>query len=125
MREMPHDPLEALRSICLSLPEVTERKSHGEPAWFVRGKRMFVTHADHHHDDRVASWCAAPEGAQQSLVAARPDAYFRPPYVGARGWVGVYLDIDDVDWDMVADLVEDAYRTVAPKTLVARLDPAE
>lgn len=68
---------------------------------------------------------AAPEGAQQSLVAARPDAYFRPPYVGARGWVGVYLDIDDVDWDMVADIVEDAYRTIAPETLVARLDPAE
>ncbi|HEX7099455.1 MAG TPA: MmcQ/YjbR family DNA-binding protein [Acidimicrobiia bacterium] len=119
---MNEDPLDELRSICLSLPEVTERLSHGEPAWFVRGKKMFVTYADHHHDDRVAFWCAAPEGAQEALVGGDPHAYFRPPYVGPRGWVGVYLDIDDVDWQAVADLVEDAYRTVAPKTLAARLD---
>jgi hypothetical protein len=113
------DSLARLRAICLALPEVTEKLSHGEPTWFVR--RTFVTYADHHHDDRLAFWCAAPTGAQEALVAAHPDRYFRPPYVGVRGWLGVYLDVP-VDWDEIAELVEDAYREVAPTKLVARLD---
>ena len=111
------DALARLRRICLGLPEVTERPSHGEPAWFVRGKRLFVTFADHHHDDRVAFWCAAPAGAQEAFVATRPDRYFQPPYVGHRGWLGVVLDGDE-DWGEVADIVTDAYRAVAPKALV-------
>jgi hypothetical protein len=115
------DLLGRLRAFCTALPEVSERQSHGEPAWFVRGKKMFVTFADHHHDDRVAFWCAAPAGAQAALVAADPQRYFAPPYVGGRGWVGVYLDLAPVDWASVQDIVEDAYRTVAPRTLVARL----
>jgi len=116
------DPLARLRELCLALPEVIERPSHGEPTWFVHGKKTFVMFADHHHDDRVAFWCAAPEGAQETLIASAPQRFFRPPYVGGRGWVGVYLDVPDVDWDLIADLVEDAYRVVAPKTLVAKLD---
>ena len=118
---MSEDPVERLRALCLALPEVTERLSHGEPTWFVRGKRTFVTFADHHHDDRLAFWAAAPAGAQQDWVDRDTQRYFRPPYVGTRGWVGVYLDVS-VDWDEVADIVEDAYRTVAPRTLTARLD---
>ena len=70
--------------------------------------------ADHHHDNRVAAWCAAPPGAQDVLVGAEPQRYFVPPYVGYRGWVGVYLDVE-VDWDAVALIVEDAYRSVLPK----------
>jgi hypothetical protein len=89
----------------------------------VRDKKLFVTLSDHHHDDRVAFWCAAPDGAQEELVIADPVRYFRPPYVGGRGWLGVYLDVD-VDWDEVAALVKAAYREVAPKTLVSRLDEA-
>jgi hypothetical protein len=114
-------PLPTLRAICLALPEVTERLSHGEPAWFVRDKKQFLMFADHHHDDRVAFWCAAPEGAQEALVASYPERFFRPPYVGVRGWLGVYLDVP-VDWDEIAVLVEDAYRVVAPKRLAAALD---
>ena len=76
-------PLERLRQLCLALPETTERLSHGEPTWFVRGKKTFVMYADHHHDDRLAFWCAAPEGAQDILVTAAPDRFFVPPYVGA------------------------------------------
>ena len=113
-------PLERLRELCTALPEVTEKLSHGEPTWFVR--KSFVMFADHHHDDRVAFWCAAPPGAQEELVAAAPDRFFRPPYVGVRGWVGVYLDVPDVDWTEIAELVTDAYRQVAPQRLVARLD---
>jgi hypothetical protein len=115
------NPLDELREICLSLPEATERPSHGEPTWFVRGKRTFATYADHHHDDRLAFWCAAPEGAQEILVASDPERFFIPPYVGHRGWIGVRLD-GPVDWGEVADLVLAAYRTVAPRRLVAELD---
>ena len=121
---MPDDPLEKLRKLCLALPEATERLSHGEPTWFVRGKKTFVMYADHHHDDRVAFVCAAPDGAQELLVGAHPDRFFRPPYVGHRGWLGVWLDVP-VDWDQIADLVADAYRTVAPRRLVAELDARE
>jgi hypothetical protein len=119
---MDTDPLPRLRRRCLALPETTERLSHGEPSWFVRDKKLFVSYADHHHDDRLAFWCAAPAGAQAELLAADPERFFRPPYVGHRGWLGVRLDVA-VDWDEVAELVTDAYRTVAPKTLAARLDP--
>ena len=115
------DPLARLRRVCLSLPETTERLSHGEPTWFVRVKKTFVTYADHHHDDRLAFWCAAPYGAQQAMVSAEPDRFFTPPYVGKRGWLGVYLDVL-IDWDEIAAVVEEAYRSVAPERLLAALD---
>jgi hypothetical protein len=111
------DPLEALRRLCLELPEATERLSHGEPTWFVGGRRSFVTFADHHHDNRLAFWCAAPPGAQEALVAADPERFFVPPYVGHRGWLGVRLDVP-TDWEEIAELVADAYRMVAPKRLL-------
>jgi hypothetical protein len=115
------DPLERLRALCLALPETTERLSHGEPTWFVRGKKTFVTYADHHHDNQLAFWCAAPAGAQAALVASDAERFFVPPYVGGRGWLGVRLDVPH-DWDEIAEIVADAYREVAPRTLVARLD---
>jgi hypothetical protein len=115
--------LDRVRACCLALPEVTERLSHGEPTWFVRGKKTFVMYADRHHDDRLAFWCAAPAGAQEAFVADDPDRYFVPPYVGGRGWLGVRLDVA-VDWTVVEEMIEDAYRVVAPATLVARLDSA-
>ncbi|GAB3497480.1 hypothetical protein FB471_2177 [Amycolatopsis cihanbeyliensis] len=118
---MSDDRLESLRRICLVLPEVTERLSHGEPTWFVRGRKTFVTYADHHHDDRLGFWCPAPPGVQEELVAQEPERFFRPPYVGHRGWLGVRLDVD-VDWAEIAEIVTDAYRMVAPKKLVAQLD---
>lgn len=121
---MDDDPLPRLRELCLALPEATERPSHGEPAWFVRGKRSFASYADHHHDDRVAFWCAAPDGAQELLVAAAPERFFVPPYVGPRGWLGVWLDVA-VDWREIADLVTAAYRAVAPPRLLAELDARE
>ncbi len=116
------DPLDRLRSLCMALPEVTERLSHGEPTWFVRGKKTFVSYSDHHHNDRLAFVCAAPDGAQEALVRLDPRRFFVPPYVGHRGWLGVYLDVPGVDWDQIADLVVDAYREIAPRKLVALLD---
>ncbi|MBA3350805.1 MAG: MmcQ/YjbR family DNA-binding protein [Actinobacteria bacterium] len=118
---MADSPLHRLRELCLALPETTERRSHGEPAWFICDKKLFVTYADHHHDDRLAFWCAAPDGAQDALRVSDPARYFVPPYVGGRGWLGVFLDVD-VDWEEIAELVADAYRVVAPKRLLAELD---
>lgn len=115
------DPLPRLRALCLAMPEATERLSHGEPTWFVRDKSTFVTYADHHHDDRLGFWCAAPLGAQEEYVAGDPVRFFRPPYVGTRGWLGVYLGVD-VDWEEVGEIVDQAYRMVAPKRLIAELD---
>src|SRR5262245_41476695 len=115
---MATDPLPRLRELCLALPEVTEKVSHGEPTWFVR--KVFVMYADRHHDDRVAFWCAAPAGVQEELVAQDPGRFFRPPYVGHRGWLGVYLDVP-LDWTELAEIVTDAYREIAPKKLVSQL----
>jgi hypothetical protein len=117
----PRHPLETLRKLCLAYPQTTERLSHGEPTWFIQDKKTFVMYANHHHDERLAFWCAAPDGAQDVLTAAAPERFFRPPYVGTRGWLGVYLDVP-VDWDEIAQIVDDAYRTVAPKRVLALLD---
>ncbi len=106
----------------MALPEVTERLSHGAPTWFLRGKKTFVMYQDEHHGEHgLALWCAAPAGVQALMVDDDPVRFFVPPYVGHRGWLGVRLDID-VDWDEVAAIVTDAYRVIAPKTLVAQLD---
>ena len=118
---MTDEPIAKLRRLCLALPEVTERLSHGEATWFVRDKASFATTADHHHDHRVAFWCAASDGVQEDLVEGAPDRFFRPPYVGHRGWLGVYLDVPQ-DWDEIAGLVADAYRCVAPSRLIAALN---
>jgi hypothetical protein len=112
-----------LRAICLPFPEVTERLSHGAPTWFVRDKSSFVTlRADGHHDQHFPHlWCAAPPGAQAELAATEPERFFRPPYVGGRGWIGVRLD-RDIDWSEIAEICRDAYRVIAPARLAARLD---
>jgi predicted DNA-binding protein (MmcQ/YjbR family) len=106
-------PLDKLREIRATLPETSERLSHGAPSFFFREKRCFLMFMDNHHDDgRLAIWCAAPPGNQELLVAGDPATFFRPPYVGNRGWLGVLLQ-GRVDWDEIAGIVEDAYATVA------------
>jgi hypothetical protein len=117
---------ERLRGLCLALPETNERLSHGQPTFFVRDKRPFVMVLHNHHGDgRFAIWCAAQDGLQEMLVDADPERFFRPPYVGHRGWLGVRLD-RGVHSDELAGIVEDAYAEVAPPKLVeaARGDEA-
>lgn len=110
--------LEGIRRICLELPETSERLSHGAPSFFVKGKRCFaMVLTDHHGDGRFALWCAAGDGVQQLLVDADPERFFRPPYVGHRGWVGVRLD-RTFEWNELAGILEDAYVEVAPPKLV-------
>jgi hypothetical protein len=113
-----------IRAICLALPGATERQSHGSPAFFA-GKQFVMLWPDGHHDHEFPHlWCAAPPGAQEHQVATEPDRFFRPPYVGGRGWLGVRLD-HDVDWDELAHICEEAFRSVAPRKLVAALDASE
>jgi hypothetical protein len=118
-----HDrELARVRKVCASLPEVTERPSHGSPAWFVRDKKTIAMFVDDHHGDGILGiWCAAPPGVQEQMIDEEPDVFFRPPYVGHRGWIGVRLS-RTVTNDEVRAILEDAFRVVAPKTLVARLD---
>jgi hypothetical protein len=119
------DHLTRLRRICLAFPEVNERESHGSPVFFVRDKASFlwVWAGGHHDNDFPHIWVAAPAGAQEALIGSDPAKFFRPPYVGHRGWAGVRLDVD-VDWAEIAELADDAYRLIAPRKLVAVLDAA-
>ena len=118
---------ELVRAICMDLPLVVERLSHGEASWFVNDKKSFVAMSDHHHDDRVSVTFAAGAGVQGSLVDEDPERYFRPPYVGGRGWVGAYLDghdeHDTPQWEKIADLIVDAWMLVAPPKVRELLDP--
>lgn len=109
-----------VREICLGFPEATEKITHGSPGFFVRKQFALLWPHGHHDNDFVHLWCAAPAGAQEALIA-RSDRFFRPPYVGHRGWIGARLD-GDVDWDEIAEVLEDAYRVIAPARLVALLD---
>jgi len=107
--------------LCLALPETSERLSHGAPTFFIAEKRSFLTIVQNHHGDGIFGvWCAAPPGNQELLVQVDPERFFRPPYVGHRGWLGVRLD-RALDWDEVAGIVEDAWATVAPPKLLDSL----
>lgn len=115
------DQMQRLREMCLALPETTGRLNHGDPTWFIRSRRKFVTFASQLRDDRLAFWCAASEDMQLLLVEADPERFFVRPYLGHRYWLGVYLDVS-VDWDEIADIVVDAYRDKALKSLLTQFD---
>ena len=110
--------VERVRRLCLALPETSERPSHGEPTFFV-GKKVFVMFADNHHDDgHIAVWLPVPPGLQGELIEAEPEIYFRPPYVGGRGWVGIELArVSDED---LRFHIEVAWELIAPKSLLAQ-----
>lgn len=109
--------LTRLRAACLALPQTSERLSHGGPCFFIREKKCFVMFLDDHHcDGRLAIWCAAPEGAQAEMLETEPDRFFRPPYVGHRGWLGVHLRT--VTDEELTAIVAEAFRTIAPPTVL-------
>ena len=115
----PH--LARFRKVCLALPEAHEKIAWGAPTFRVRDKLFAHYRNNHHGDGRVAAWLKALPEDQEQLVAADPERFFVPPYVGPRGWVGVRLD-RKVQWGMVADLTARAYRLTAPPRLAALLD---
>ncbi len=108
-------PLDRLRAICLALPEAIEAGGVGNPSFKVRDKIFAMQHGV---DGRPSMWCKAPPGVQDILVGSNPQRFFVPPYVGHHGWVGAWLDAE-IDWDEIADLVEESYRLTAPKRLCA------
>jgi hypothetical protein len=113
--------VERLRKLCLALPEAGERLSHGEPTWFAGKGKVFAMLDNHHHGaPHVGVWLPMPLGVQETLIDSDPDRFFKPPYVGPKGWVGVILDTKP-DWGMVQALLRDAYVHVATSKLVARL----
>lgn len=120
--------LERVRRIALALPGVTERRSHGAPCFFVRERRPLCYVHDHHAgDDRVTLWCPVADGVAEGLSSTEPRRFFRPT-PSASGvfatWLGVFLDAfpGDEDWSEIEAILEGAYRSVAPRALVAELD---
>lgn len=115
-----HPALLKIRALCMALPDVTERDSHGSPTFFIRGKRSFLSIFDNHHQDgRLALCCAAPPGAQDTLVTVDPECFFVPPYVGRLGWVGARLD-RKLPWKRVERLIRDAHATAGEALRPAR-----
>lgn len=110
-------PLTRLRAICLALPEAIERETWDIPTFRVREK-IFVMFTP--QENVPALWCKAPRGAQEILIQADGARFFRPPYVGHKGWVGMRLQ-GRVDWDEVAALVRRSYQMTAPKTLARQV----
>jgi hypothetical protein len=108
--------------VCLALPEAVHDSQTGQhDAYLVRNKKFAYYLDDHHGDGRLALCCRAPAGQNTALAEADPARYFFPAYIGPRGWVGYYLDVATLDWDEVADLVQESYLMVAPKRLAALL----
>lgn len=114
------DRLERLRKICLALPEATEKEAWGDPTWRVRDK-IFVMQKGNYDGGRPSIWLKAGPGAQEMLVDSKPNTFFVPPYVGHKGWVGVWMD-KRVPWGAVTELIVDSYRLTAPKRLLRVLD---
>jgi predicted DNA-binding protein (MmcQ/YjbR family) len=114
------DRLARVRKICLALPEATEKEAWGDPTWRVRD-RIFAMQKGNYEGGRPSLWLKAPPGEQPVMVESDPDRFFVPPYVGHKGWVGVYLDGRRVDWVELEKLVESSYRLIAPKRVAARL----
>jgi hypothetical protein len=106
-------PLDRVRRICTSIPGTVEKISHGAPTFFTP-KRVYAMFANNHHGDgHVAVWIPAASGVQAALIEEAPDTYFRPPYVGVGGWVGV--ELSKVDDEQLGALIREAFRLVDPK----------
>ena len=122
-RSTAADPLIRLRALCLALPEAHEVIAWSEPTFRVRNKifAMYASAESHHGKGRAGVWCNCMPMEQDLLLHADPDRFFKPPYVGPKGWIGVYLDRRP-RWTAVADIVQEAYRLTAPSRLVAQLD---
>ncbi len=115
-------PRDCITTMAVGLPEATVENHDGHVGFQVRGKRFAWYLEDHHGDGRIALTCKVEPGVNEALTSSRPDRYFLPPYLAARGWVGYWLDLTDVDWDEAHELILDSYRLMAPKRLVVLVD---
>ena len=115
-------PLPRLRKLCLSLPETHEVEAWGEPTFRIKKGKIFAMYArasNHHGAGHDSVWIKATKDNQELMIRSRPDRFFKPPYVGPSGWVGVYLD-SSPDWDEVAELLRDGWKLIAPKKVIAK-----
>ena len=109
------EQIERVRRICLALPETWEKISHGEPTWFVRKKVFAMFSNNHHNDGHIAVTVPAAIGIQEMLIAKAPKKFYRPPYVGVRGWVGI--EVDQVSDKELGLHIKEAWRLIAPNKL--------
>jgi len=105
------------------LPETAEVEAWGEPTFRVKGKifAMHATSGTHHSPERPAVWILSVSVEQDFVVRARPDRYFKPPYVGPSGWIGAWLD-QNPPWNEIEELLRDGWRRRAPKKIAALLE---
>src|SRR3954469_21162383 len=107
------DHVARVRRLCMAMPGATEKLSHGEPTWFAN-KRVFAMFSNNHHNDgHVAVWIPAAPGVQEMLVSTSPGKYYRPPYVGVKGWVAI--ELDRIDDDELGEHLTEAWRMFGPK----------
>lgn len=107
--------MERVRRICLSLPETWEKISHGEPTFFVRKKVFAMCSNNHHNDGHIAVTVPAAIGIQAMLIERSPEKFYRPPYVGVRGWVGI--ELGKVSDEELGLHIREAWRLIAPEKL--------
>lgn len=120
--KQPKNINQAVREVCLSLPETNEVTSHGSPDFRVAGKTFATYMVNHHGDGHLALWLRMPAGSQEYYTQNDPEHFYVPPYVGPKGWLGVDLD-KGLSWNTIAELVQTAYAEVAPKALALDLPP--
>lgn len=114
--------VERVRRICLALPETWEKISHGEPTFFVRKRVFAMCSTNHHNDGHYAVVIPAAIGIQAALIERNPKKFYRPPYVGGAGWVGIELPrVKDKE---LAIHLQEAWRLIAPEKLHAALEQA-
>ena len=107
-----------LVKVCESLPEVATEVAGDQHIAFRIRKRIFAYYLfDHHGDGMIAFTCKSSLSEQRRLVKDDPTSFFVPPYLGSKGWIAIRLDLDEVDWDTVAELARRAYQNVAPRSL--------
>jgi hypothetical protein len=117
---MSKDPIERVRRICMSLPDTSEKLSHGEPTWFVHKKVFAMFSNNHHNDGHIAVTCPAPLGVQAGLIEESPKKFYRPPYVGGRGWIGIELaHVGDQELEFH---LRQAWLLIAPPKLRAKFE---
>jgi hypothetical protein len=116
------EQIDRVRKICSTLPETSEKISHGEPTWFVRKKVFAMFSNNHHNDGHVAVTVPAAIGVQAALIEASPEKFYKPPYVGVRGWIGIEMDrVSDEELELH---IKEAWKLIAPPKLLAQL-PAD
>jgi hypothetical protein len=114
-----------LVKICKSLPEVTIEAAGEHLGIRIRKKTLAWYGFDHHGDGMISLVCKANLSEQRRLVSNDPETFFVPDYLGAKGWIGIRLDLAEVDWDAITDLIVAAYQRLAPRKLATQVESAD